>query len=376
MRHRLKSVSILLSIVLVSLSCQREKSYTLEITDGTRIVHNLKPRIDNPRSSLEFILQIGELEPKDENYMFNQPLSVTEDHKGNTFVLDPEEGCIKKFSSSGEYLTQFGRKGQGPGEYQYPMQIDCRSDQLLVTSMAAQFHIFDLNGEYIKKFGLPQYQGMGMKLMDFDKVVGYSMGPRHDNTKENKILKIFDTEGNIEHVFGEPFLLDNARRSWSANFTDKTVDGDNNIYLAFNHQNRIEKYSDNGELLLKISRELPFGLEYKYRKENIEIQGIVREVDRDMFSLVSRGIGVDSQGRIWVLGLKAEVPWDQGSEDFVIQEYFHFEVFSKEGILLARLPFPDGMERFDNMTMDGEHIYFVDPYGQACVYKYKAIWRD
>jgi len=118
MKPKLKSILALLSIVLISLSCQREQSFTLRVNDGTRVVHNLRPKIDNPRSGLEFVLQIGELEPEDENYMFDQPLSVTEDHMGNTFVLDPEEGCIKKFSSSGEYLTQFGRKGQGPGEYQ------------------------------------------------------------------------------------------------------------------------------------------------------------------------------------------------------------------------------------------------------------------
>jgi hypothetical protein len=85
---------------------------------------------------------------------------------------------------------------------------------------------------------------------------------------------------------------------------------------------------------------------------------------------------VDSEGRIWVLGYKAEVPRDQGGKGFVIQEYLHFEVFSKEGVLLARLPIPDGIKRFDNMTMDRDHIYFVDPLEQACVYKYKAIWRD
>jgi len=366
----------MLSVALVSLSCHREKAFTLEIKDGTRIVHNLRPKIDNPRSRLEFVLQIGELEPEDENYMFDQPLSVTENHMGNTFILDPEEGCIKKFSSSGEYITQFGSLGQGPGEYQFPTLIDCRSGQLLVASMAAQFHIFDLNGEYIKKFELPRYQGLNMRLMDFDKVVGYSLGFRHDNSKENTILKIFNTDGNIIHEFGEPFLVDNARGSWIANFPCITIDGDNNIYLAFNHQNRIEKYSDNGELLLKISRELPFGLEYKYGKEKMEIQGVVREVNSTIFSFVTRGIGVDSQGRIWVLGYKAEIPRDQGSEGFVIQEYLHFEVFSKEGILLVRLPFPDGMESFDNMTMDGDHIYFADPYGQACVYKYKVVWRD
>ena len=376
MKHMRNLISVLLSIALLTMSCQREQTYTLEINDGTRIVHNLKPKIDNPRSSLEFVLQIGELEPEDENYMFDQPISVTEDHMGNTFVLDPEEGCIKKFSSSGDYLTRFGRKGQGPGEFQYPMQIDCRSGQILVSSGAAQFYIFDLKGEYIKKFGLSQYEGLYMKLMDFDKVVGFSMGPRHNNSKEDKILKIYDTEGKTEHVFGEPFLVDNSKSSWIANFTDIAVDNDNNIYLAFAHQNRIEKYSDSGELLLKISRELPFGLEYKYGKRKIEIQGVVREVDMEQFSLVSGGIGVDSEGRIWVLGYKAEVPRDQGREGFVIQEYLHFEVFNKEGIFLARLPIPDGIKRFDNMTMDRDHIYFVDPYEQACVYKYKAIWRD
>ena len=376
MKHRPNLISVLLSIALVSLSCQRDQAFTLEIKEGTRIVHNLRPKIDNPRSRLEFVLQIGELEPEDENYMFDRPLSVTEDHMGNIYILDPNEGCIKKFSSSGEYITQFGRKGQGPGEYQVPMQIDCRSRQLLVTSMASQAHIFDLNGKYIRKFGVPRHQGLAMKLMDSDRVVGYSLGIRHDNSKENVILKIIDIEGNIEHEFGKPFLLDNVMGSWGANYTNITVDDENNIFLAFYHQNRIEKYSDKGELLLKISRELPFELEYKYGKDKIEIQGVVREVDREMFSLVSRGIGVDSRGRIWVLGLKAEIPRTQESEDSIIQEYFHFEVFSKEGVLLARLPFPDGMESFDNMTMDGDYIYFADPYGQACVYKYKVVWRD
>jgi len=65
-------------------------------------------------------------------------------------------------------------------------------------------------------------------------------------------------------------------------------------------------------------RELPYGLEYKYRKEQIEIRGI----------------------------------------------------------LLAKFPFPNEIERFDNFTMDGDHIYFADPYGQACVYKYEVVWRD
>ena len=108
----------------------------------------------------------------------------------------------------------------------------------------------------------------------------------------------------------------------------------------------------------------------------MEIQGVVREVDREIFPFVSMGIGVDSQGRIWVLGYKAEIQRDPEREGFNFHEYLHFEVFSNDGILLVRLPIPEGIERFDNITMDGDHIYFADPFGQACVFKYKVEWRD
>jgi hypothetical protein len=376
MKYRLNLILALLSIGLVSMTCQKEPSYTLEIKEGTRIVHNLKPKIDNARTSLQQILQIGELEPEDENYLFNQPISVTEDQEGNVFVLDGKEGCIKKFSAEGKFLTQFGRLGQGPGEFQYPLQIDCRSGRLLVSTMSAQFHLYDLNGAYLKSFRLPQYEGLFMKLMDSDSVVGFSMGMRNNNSSEDKTLKIFDTDGNVKHEFGEPFLVDKAQSSWIANFANITVDAKNNIYMAFIHQNRIEKYSDAEKLLLKISRELPFEPEFKYAMEKMEIGGRVREIERERFSQFSRGIGVDNEGRIWVLAFKSEVPRDFGREGFIPHKYLHFEVYDEEGLLLARVSFPKEVEQFDNMTMDGNHIYFVDPIKKACVYKYKVIWRD
>lgn len=369
-------VTLLPVLALMSASCHKERTFTLEIKDGTRIVHNLKPKIENPESQLEFVVQIGELEPEDEHYLFDQPLSAAEDHEGNIYILDTEAGLIKKFAADGEYLTEFGRMGQGPGEFQYPMQIDCRSDQLLVASMAAQFLIFDLEGEYIKAFRLPEYQGFGLKFVGSDRVVAYSLGFRHDNTKGIKIMKIYDTEGEVIHEFGDPLLLDDSRGSWNVNLNSIAVDGDSNIFIAFGHQNRVEKYSQSGELLLKISRELPFKIEYKRGKQNIEIRGEVREIDRNILTYVSRGIGVDSRGRIWVLSYKDEVPQDPVPEDLNITDFLHFEVFSEDGVLLARLPFPDGMERFDNMTMFGDHIYFADPFGQGCVYKYRVVWRD
>ena len=50
-----------------------------------------------------------------------------------------------------------------------------------------------------------------------------------------------------------------------------------------------------------------------------------------------------------------------------------FEVFGEDGILLYRVPFPDDIEAFDNLTMCKDNIYFTDPHGQACVYKYRVV---
>lgn len=366
-------IPVLLLAPMIFSSCQKEKTYTLEVKDGVRYVHNLKPKYDKPIAELEFIRQIGELEPEDENYMFNQPLSVAEDEEGNIFILDTGDYCVKKFSSDGKYISRFGRQGQGPGEFQYPMMINCRGQRLLVTSMPSVFHLFDLNGQYIDLFRVPQYQGIGMKLMNSSRAVAYSMSPRGENTNQNKILKIYDLQGKVLHEFGEPFLVDNTNSSWTANFLSITVGRQDDIFVSFLRQNRIEKYSGSGKLLMKIDRELPYELEYKYKKAKMEIRGVIREYLDEDFSFVSRGIGVDSRGRIWVITYKKQIPKNRAGRDLVLQEYFEFEVYSEDGILLTRVPFPEKIEMFDNWTMHEDKVYFVDPYGQACVYVYKVV---
>ena len=64
----------------------------------------------------------------------------------------------------------------------------------------------------------------------------------------------------------------------------------------------------------------------------------------------------------------------QKVEDFFFQEFTNFEVYSEEGILLANVPFPDEVASFDNLKMCRDHVYFVDPYDQACVYQYRVVF--
>ncbi|MCH7783787.1 hypothetical protein IID62_12055, partial [candidate division KSB1 bacterium] len=55
-------------------SCSTEATYTVEIIDGVRTVHNIKPVYEgDSKISLEFVRQIGELDGDDENLQFFVP---------------------------------------------------------------------------------------------------------------------------------------------------------------------------------------------------------------------------------------------------------------------------------------------------------------
>jgi 6-bladed beta-propeller len=358
----------------VFISCRGEKTYRVEVKDGVRFIHNIKPVSEKPAASLIFVRKVGELEPKDPNYMFLRPVSVVEDDEGNIYVLDTKDFCVKKFGADGTFLRRFGRRGQGPGEFQYPMTIGIVGQtRLIVSSMSSDFNIFDLDGKYVDHFRLSQYQGILPAFMKSDRLVGYSFELDGENSRDNKILKIYDFKGQAQHKFGEPFLLETAQKTWSANFLQITVDDKDNIFVAFLNQNRIEKYSGTGRLILSINRDLPYNIEYRYEKSTMDIGGKVVPIDQNVFTPVSRGIGLDGRGRIWVLAYQKAAPQGKPPKDFTLQDYLAFEVYDGSGILLSRVPLPRELARFDNMTMHGNHLFFVDPFDQSCVYEFAVV---
>lgn len=356
------------------LSCGGERNYSVETKNGIRFVHNRQPDSSESATHLEFVRRIGEMESEDENLMFVFPIHVARDEDRNLFVLDSKDNCIKKFDSDGNFLLKFGRNGQGPGEFQYPMLLGIGGEnRLIVQCMDSTYQIFDLMGQYVDRFTMGRYDGLFMRVMKSGNVVGYSMNFSEENSRENNILKIFDLEGKTLHQFGEPMLLTNTRDSWSANFLNLSLDVEDHIYASFAYQNRIEKYSPTGELLMTIDRELPFPVEYKTVKETMEIGGQSRQIDRLKSTVVSRGIGIDRWSRIWVLGFIKEVPEIKERGEFIPQDYNSFEIYNPDGVLLFHVPLPEEIQSFDNFIMFDDSIYFIDPYGECCVFEYKIV---
>ncbi|MCP4723609.1 MAG: hypothetical protein GY863_01160, partial [bacterium] len=65
------------------------ETFTIEIIDGVRHVHNLAPKWgDKPKVELEFVRKIGDMESDNENYMLFRPPDISMDSEGNIFILD------------------------------------------------------------------------------------------------------------------------------------------------------------------------------------------------------------------------------------------------------------------------------------------------
>ncbi len=62
------------------------------------------------------------------NGWFATVTSVALDQDGNVFIADFYNHRVQKFASDGTFLTSFGAKGNGPGQFEYPIAVAIAPD--------------------------------------------------------------------------------------------------------------------------------------------------------------------------------------------------------------------------------------------------------
>jgi streptogramin lyase len=92
---------------------------------------------------------------------FGQPSDVAVDDKGRIYVSDAKENNIKIFDAAGAYLKAIGRTGQGPGEFNYPMEVEYSHGRLYIRElMNRRVSIFDTEGVFVKSIPISSADGM------------------------------------------------------------------------------------------------------------------------------------------------------------------------------------------------------------------------
>jgi len=92
-----------------------------------------------------------------EEYIFNRPVDINVDSKGNIYIADQGDKWIKVFDPSGKYLKTIGREGLGPGEFEIIQNIFIDDNDFLYATDRRLKRIskFNNEGEFEKSFPYP-----------------------------------------------------------------------------------------------------------------------------------------------------------------------------------------------------------------------------
>jgi len=285
--------------------------------------------------------------------------------------LDQGDCNIKKFDSTGKYINTFSRKGQGPGELEYGLWIQLDDEgNIYLCDEALRLLKLSSDGDYLGELKFP-FMSSGFSIISSDEIVLNRLTAKDKKNLDNSFLLHFmDFDGNLLESFCKPLVLDNYKKTRTANRLLYTNDSKGNIYVTFRKQNRIEKYSSKGKLLFKADRPLNYKVYFRAGCFNeIKLNGKIIRVPSLEYSRVSGGIGVDNQGRIWVLTFKKQI--DMNNKAAKAEDYLEFEVFDNNGILISKLPFP--VSSFATIKICNNRLFIIDSHENACVYEYKIV---
>jgi len=361
-----------LGVVIALAACSNSgETFTVEIRDGVRYVHNLAPAHgEEPGIAIEHVKTIGHLDTEDDRYLLYRPNDAVAGDDGSIFILDARRPAIRKYDAAGAFIADFGRDGSGPGEFRGGFCLDRdRAGNIYFTDVQnARLSSFSAAGEIRSGVILKSFFHI-FRLLSDGRIVGLDLSREE---VEMKVARLLDAQGNPTLTFGESYRHGDEFMEFRLNMCNIARDRRDCIYLSFDNHNRIDTYSPQGELVMRIDRPLPYRIQHGMRMVTTEIAGEeVVEPEPDLTD-VSYGIDIDGSGRIWVLTFVT-----QPEDDLTIPERManaietmHFEIFDPDGALLCYVPVPVQLSRF---RIFGDRLLFIDAYWNVCVHEYRIV---
>ncbi len=109
-------------------------------------------------------------EASDTAVYFSRPVAIAYD-QNHIYVLDARDHDIKVFSKSGRFEFSLGRKGEGPGEFSRPSDMDILGERIYVAEGGnRRVQILDKSGAYQGGFKVP-FPPMRILALDEERII-------------------------------------------------------------------------------------------------------------------------------------------------------------------------------------------------------------
>jgi sugar lactone lactonase YvrE len=181
--------------------------------------------------------------PGDDSLHFNRPTDIAIADDGSFYVSDGYRNSrVIKFSKEGKYLFSWGKKGDGPGEFNIPHAIDLDDSGNVYVADRENRRIqeFDDNGRFEKEWKNKSLEKLYSVVIDrrnqhlfaVDYLIVMEMLPKGSNIIQ------FDRQGKIITQFGRAGSYDGP----VCRYHDLVLDKEGNIYVGDILGNRIQKF--------------------------------------------------------------------------------------------------------------------------------------
>lgn len=179
--------------------------------------------------------QNGEWDEAAGNHLFDQPNDIALDSQGNLYVAQGHgsgEPRVLKFSPDGEFITQWGSRGYGAGEFWVAHSIDIDDNDIVYVADREnmRIHRFDTSGELLGEW---MFDAMVCAIHLHDDgymwiTTGFD-GQLAKVDMTGRVLGAIGRPGQGNGQFGEAHAL--------------TMDGEDNAYIADVINRRIQKFA-------------------------------------------------------------------------------------------------------------------------------------
>lgn len=354
-----------------------------------------EPAIDEPDEDTEtaleilFIDSIG-VELGDSNYVLGSIESSSHSVDGNILILDRPACCVREYTTEGEFVRQYGRRGTGPGELVNPLSMTRLTDGrvVMLDMQTGGLHTFSPEGEWL---------GITAEIVN-EPILWITPAESNTYIGTHNTFDVVDEQLMVTAVVGK-FASDSNEptvsyweNTFPFDFRDFTLlvnesyfanvftsDREGNVFIARRdtEEYHITGFDVNGDVFVEFDLDIPMVEKneqeiieeaefWNTRARNMGANGQLN-YQPDPFRWKIHSMGIDDQHRLWVRRGTEETPtfdvfdyegehlFTAGIPGITGHSGLLWEVHVDEfGILAWSLDPPDGYQKLYTMQLAGQ----------------------